>query len=492
MKGRRTATLFVEECQGQPVPGLPNVMIKPLSVYLKDVAGLDTFKGHDDDQRRKKRRKQLLALRDYVEKEFVPRDLTQTSQLVRLGAQALQKHYLGGAQPPVIISLPGSVTGAVRKSWKLAGCLGLADLQIFDEEGEPRTKTEIRGITHLHHALDACVIAFASLFLPRDGGAWELLLKRRLNPDEQRRARPCFGSRIEISKDGELRLFDLPSQFKEQCRLRLAERRVIQHLPADPSGLECKETVWRVFDSTDRHHSTRRLGRWLKQAGVAAPAPDAPTALIVCRKRKSPAETESVGGKVLRETKIWRWVFDIKDKSALLGFSPDGDPAHAKLKKLKAVKVLGDNFGLALDPEPTLIRPHKVWPQLQSLRNANGGKPVRVVRKGILIRVPKKGIRPKYEGVWMVRGVTLNQRAGFLLDLSAADQVHRRQPGCLENISVSTLLKCGLEVLRAPPAGFHQFTRQAETLHEVLQSPLRTERPQCLITSSASTRRNAR
>ena len=91
MKGKRTAVRFVEEFQGQPVQGLPQVMIKSLSAYLKDVEALETFKGHDDDQRRKKNRKRLLLLRDYVEKEFTPGDLTQTSQLVRLGAQALQK-----------------------------------------------------------------------------------------------------------------------------------------------------------------------------------------------------------------------------------------------------------------------------------------------------------------------------------------------------------------------------------------------------------------
>ena len=272
MKGRRTAALFVEECQSQPVPGLSNVSIKPLSVYLKDVVSLETFKGHEDDQRRKKRRKQLLALRDYVEKEFVPRDLTQTSQLVWLGAQALQKHYIGGLNPPIIISLPGSVTGSVRKSWDLVGCLGLANPQIFDEEKKPRTKGEIRGITHLHHALDACVLVFASILLPRDGGAWELLVKRRLSLDEQRRARGCFGLQIEISAGGELRLRDLPSQFKEQIRARLAERRVVQHLPVDPSGLECKETVWRVFDEADRHYSTRRLARWLAQSKITVPA----------------------------------------------------------------------------------------------------------------------------------------------------------------------------------------------------------------------------
>ncbi len=480
MKGRRTAALFIEECQSQPVPGLPNLAIKPLAVYWKDVAAMETFRGHTDDQRRKKRRKELLALRDYVEKEFVPRDLTQTSQLVRLGAQALQKHYLGSAHPPAIISLPGSVTGAVRKAWKLTGCLGLANPQIFDEAGEPRTKTEIRGITHLHHALDACVLAFASLFLPRDGAAWELLVKRRLSPDEQRRARTAFGPNVEISKDGELRLPDLPPQFKEQIRTRLAERRVVQHLPADPSGLECKETVWRVFDPADRHHSTRRLDRWLKQAGVVVPTPEATTALIVCRKRKSGTEKEGAGGKVLRETKIWRWVFDIKDKSALLGFAPEGDSARAKLKKLKAVKVLGDNFGLALDPEPTLLRPHKVWPQLQQLRSANEGKPSRIVRIGSLIRVPEKSGSADYRGVWMVRGCYLKQKGGFMVDLSPADYVeYRRVPGAFEGVRVATLLKCRLEVLRAPLCG-------------VPQSEVSRGESPCPSTSSALTRRSVR
>jgi len=464
MKGKRTAVRFVEEFQGQPVQGLPQVMIKPLSAYLKDVAALETFKGHDDDQRRKKNRKRLLLLRDYVEKEFTPGDLTQTSQLVRLGAQALQKHYVGLEKQPVITSLPGSVTGAVRKSWNLIGCLATANPQVLnpddlDEDGRPkvRTKTEIRGITHLHHALDACVLVFASHFLPRDGGAWELLVKRRLNADEQRRARTLFGSHIEITQDGELRLADLTPALKAQICERLKERRVVQHLPADLSGLRCKETVWRVFDPADSHPNSKRMARWLAQKKVAVPAPDAKTALIICRKRRAAdvAGEESAGGKVFRETKTWRWVYDIKDKSALLGLAPEGDAAAAKLKRIKAVKVLGDNFGLALDPEPTLIRPHKVWHQLDALRKANGGKPVRVVRKGTLIRVVRaKSAKVDYRGVRMVRGTTLNQRAGFLLDLSPADQIlYRGQPECFQNVSVATLMKCGLEVVKSPLCG---------------------------------------
>ncbi len=470
MKGKRTAVRFIEEFQGKPVDGMPNITIKTLTRYLKDVEALETFKGHDDDQRRKKNRKRLLALRDYVEKEFTPGDLTKTSQLVRLGAQALQRHYLAVDEPPVIASLPGSVTGAVRKSWNLLGCLATANPLVLNpadrgEDGRPRmhTKTDIRGITHLHHALDACVLGFASLFLPTDGGAQALLVKRRLNADEQQRARGHFGNMIAITQDGELRLADLAPHLKEQICARLKERRVVQHLPADLSGLRCKETVWRVFDPADPHPNSRRLAHWLGKKDIPIPEPDAKTALIICRKRRAAeaAGEEAAGGKVFRETKTWRWVYDIKDKTALLGLTPDGDPAEAKLKAIKAVKVMGDNFGLALDPilnpedQPTLIRPHKVWHQLDELRKKNGGKSVRVLRKGTLIRIERaKSATVDYRGVWMVRGTTLNQRAGFLIDLSPADQIaYRGEQGCRSNVSVATLLKCGLEVLKAPLCG---------------------------------------
>src|SRR5262249_36060142 len=62
-KGKRTALRFVEEEQGKQVPGLPQLMIKPLTAYLKAVEALEVFKGHEDDQRRKKNRKRLLLLR---------------------------------------------------------------------------------------------------------------------------------------------------------------------------------------------------------------------------------------------------------------------------------------------------------------------------------------------------------------------------------------------------------------------------------------------
>jgi CRISPR-associated endonuclease Csn1 len=470
MKGNRTAVQFVEEFQSQPVPGRPNITIKTLTNFLKDVDALETFKGHDDDQRRKKNRQRLLKLRDYVEKEFTPGDLTKTSQLVRLGAEALQRAYVDAKAKPVIVSLPGSVTAAARKSWNLAGCLAAANPNVLnaedlDENGKPRVhrKTELRGITHLHHALDASIIAFTSHLLPCDGGAWkkeavELLAKRRCTATEQAQLRLLLRGSVAFTAEGQPQLTALPQELCDQLRARLAERRVVQHLPASMGDMVSDQTVWRLFDPADTHPNAKRLARWLAAAGVEVPAPEAKTVLIITRKRKAapkPGEKpEGAGGKVFHEGKTWRWVYDIKAKDALLGFAPAGDPAQSKLKPFKAVKVLGDNFGIALDPEPTLIRPLHVWRQLQALRAANGGKWPRVVRKGSIIRVMMKAPRADYRGVWTVRGVNYKQRDGYILGIAPCDFVpDRRVPGVFESASLETLMKCGLEILRAPLCG---------------------------------------
>ena len=438
--------------------------------YEAFVKALDT-KGHADDERRKKNRKRLMMIEHYVEKEFTPGDLTKTSQLVRLGAEALQRAYLNEKVKPTIVSLPGSVTGAVRKSWNLAGCLEAANKNVMnvedlDDNGKPRVhrKTELRGITHLHHALDASTLAFTSHLLPCDGGVWkrevvELLSKRRCNPAEQSQLRHLLRWNVTFTKEGQPVLGEITDELRRQLRARLAERRVVQHLPASMADMMSDQTVWRLFDPADPHPNAKRLARWLAAAEVVVPAPEAKTALIITRKRKSapkPGEKEeSAGGKVFHEGEIWRWVYDIKAKDALLGFAPSGNPAESKLKPFKAVKVLGDNFGIALDPEPTLIRPLHVWRQLQALKAVNGGKWPQVIRNGMLIRVLRaKSAKVDYHGVWMVRGVTLNQRAGYLVDLSPPDQIrYRGEEGCFQNVSLETLRKCGLEVLRSPLCG---------------------------------------
>lgn len=398
MKGKRTAALFIEQEQSKPVPDAPQLSIKPLATYLKEVDALETFKGHDDDIRRKRNRKRLLLLRDYVEKEFTPRDLTQTSQLVRLGAQALERRYLGDTEKPVIISLPGSVTGSVRKAWSTLGCLAAANPQVLDSKThELRTKTEIRDITHLHHALDACTLAFASCFLPRDGGAWELLVKRRLNPQEQARAREYFKGNVEFDADGTLRLMPLPELFLSQIRTRLSERRVVQHIPAEVRGLRAELNAWRVvqIEEGDVH-----LRQRMRQPDGTRPAK---------------TKKEKVG--------------------KLVGLLP------GKLHLLKAALVIADNFGLALDPEPQIIPFHNVWNRLRELRASNGNKPVRVLRNGMLIHIP----RGKFVGAWRIFSVK-NNTSGIALDIGRPDVVRlqNKTEGHKINVLLSSLLRDGL------------------------------------------------
>jgi len=448
LKGNRTALRFVEEFQGQAVPGRPDLTVVTLKQYQAFLDRLDTGRGHDDDKKRKKRRKEALQLKDYVDKEFTPRDLTQTSHLVRLGAQLLERVYLPQKQKPVITSIPGSVTGAVRKSWRLIGCLAGIN-QSLPADSEDISKSDLRESTHMHHALDACVQVLASHLLPRDGGIWEILLKRRLNVQEQQIAKARLKGIAEIDSEGRLRLADLPVPLKAQIRERLFEKRVFQHIPADQGGLACDQTVWRVFDPLDEHPSAQRLAKWFNALKIEIPAADAETVLIVCRKRKDGLGAE--GGKLLHAGKTWRWVYDLKAKSALIGLSPK-DPERAKLKQIKAVKVLGDNYGLALDPEPTILRPIKVWEQLAELRAKNGGKRPRVLRKGSLFHIPNKTGRADYRGTWVVRSIK-SKANGLHLAICTPDRVDcdgAGQTDAFGNVKLATLLADGLVVFHRP------------------------------------------
>src|SRR5690606_23829339 len=102
-----------------------------------------------------------------------------------LAAQVVREPFTGIKEPPTIVALPGSVTGTVRRSWDLLGCLSAATPAVLDSDGSVKTKTEIREITHLHHALDACVIGLAAHFIPNRGDVWRLLSERRLRPEQQ-------------------------------------------------------------------------------------------------------------------------------------------------------------------------------------------------------------------------------------------------------------------------------------------------------------------
>jgi CRISPR-associated endonuclease Csn1 len=406
-KARRTAWQFVSEEQGKPVPDLPNLSIMSLSRYKQSIEGLEAFKGHDDDKRRKKRRKELLLLPRYEEKEFMPRDLTQTSQLVRLGAQVLRKN-LPHLTTGDITSLPGSITGTVRKSWRVLCCLATANRQVLDEHGEAKNKTDIRDITHLHHALDACVLGLASHFIPNDGRIWELIVKRSPNDSEKRQleALGVFG----FNADKRFEMLDLDKKLKEQIRQRLAEKRVIQHIPARMDGLRVEQNTWRVVAVKD--------GEVILKQRVRQPDGTRPEKTA----EEKPAK--------------------------LLGLAPVN--GQGKLATNKGALVIPENYGVALDPQPAIIPFHKVWPRLQELKKANGGKMPRILRNGQLIRV-KEG---NFKGLWRVFSAK-NNATGMALDIGSPDVVRlkNKTEGHKINVRLASLLKGGLEPIRSPLSG---------------------------------------
>ncbi len=396
-KGKRTAWQFIEQEQGKPVPDAPNLSIISLSRYKAFVENLDSRKGHDDDKRRKKKRKELMLLPRYEEKEFTPRDLTQTSQLVRLGAQTLRRVFAGGKKQPVIVSLPGSVTGTVRKAWKILGCLSLANPQVLDEAGGIRSKTEIRDITHLHHALDACVLGLASYFIPNNGRIWELILRRNLTDSEKRELESLGVFAFNAENRFEMR--DLDSRIKEQIRNRLAEKRVVQHIPARMSGLRVEQNIWRVV-SVEGEEAT--IQQRMRAPDGTLPAPK--------------QATEKIG--------------------RLLGLQ--GNSSVGKLMRLKGALVIPDNFGVALDPEPTIIPFHNVWPRISQLRAANGGKYPRILRNGGLVVIAKGNNK----GIWRV----ISTEATGRVRITFPDTVRRiESPPNYKKVSLSSLLRDGLK-----------------------------------------------
>jgi CRISPR-associated endonuclease Csn1 len=422
-KGARTAWQFIQDCGGKTVPDAPHLAIVTPEKFKKHVEGLDT-RGHLDDYRRKKRRKEFFLLPAYEEKTrtFTPGQLTQTSQLVRLAAQVVREPFAKLPEPPQLVAMPGSVTGAVRKSWNVLGCLSAASPGVLETitlpdgttQQQVRTKTEIRDITHLHHALDASVLALAAHFIPNRGDVWRLLAERRLSAAQQTEL-AALGL-FDFDERGQFRLRDLGAGLKVQLRERLAERRVVQHVPADMSGLRIEENTRGIIK--------RDSGR------------------VFLRQRKRNAE-----GKV---------VVNLTEESEgkVIGL-PRTDGSGGKLAALHGVRVIDSNFGVAIlddtalpPSERFIIIPHeRVWKRIKELKARNGGGNPLVLRNGMQVAVPTG----RYQGHWMIRGVQLNQRTGMLVDLSFPDFINYRLPGRIEsrqNVSLKTLLKDGLRLVR--------------------------------------------
>ncbi|MES1180329.1 MAG: type II CRISPR RNA-guided endonuclease Cas9, partial [Verrucomicrobiota bacterium] len=406
MKRKQTAVQFMkamdgksvciinEKGQTEKVDGMPNLSLlqfRDFKVFV-DKLKIRGAGEHEQDKERRLRRKRLLEIENYEQKEFLPRDLTQTSQLARLGAQVLRKN-LPHLTTGNVTSLPGSVTGTVRKGWNLLGCLATAAPQVKEADGSIKNKTDIRNLTHLHHALDACVLGLASHYLPNNGGLWEVMIKR--NPNDADKALLRSTGYFDFDSEGRFGLTELPDALKEQIRQRLAEKRVVQHIPADMSGMRVEENTRSAV---------------LKGNGKYDLNPPHDKGALPVKK--------------------------------LVGLQPTN--GNGKLKPQRGVRVITDNFGVAvLDNNPEqrfqIIPWFKVWPRLykgigdeKSLVEQNGGKPPRILRNGMLIRIGKfrvlKPTRILENSVWMVDSI--GDFDGVIkADLKPCDVVNTRFEG---------------------------------------------------------------
>jgi hypothetical protein len=413
IKKNRTGLQFIEEMNlPENAKERDRLGVCTVKEYRAFVEGLDTRRGHDDDRKRKRRRQGLLLLGKWEEKAegFLPKDLTVTSQLVRLGQQSVQR-ALPHLEAHQVTALPGSVTAVLRNGWKLLGLLARANPNVKDSEtGELKIKTEIREITHLHHALDACTIGLAEMYFPRNGGLWTLITKR--NPNELEKQQLVALGIFKPDSKGQLHLVDdLDEALKDQIAGCLMEKRVVQHVPKDISGMKVEENTRRVVSITDG---------W---------------AVLLQQKRNEKT------GKLERKP-IERPVRN------LVGLK------EGKLSKQKGVRVITDNYGVAiLDALPhdapreeryVIVPWHRVWHRLKELQVKNGGKKPEVIRAGDLIQLtgPQGTQR-----ILQVFGSGLARRDGLYFDVGEPDDVSRqkmlylggflREKGCLVKRSLS-------------------------------------------------------
>jgi len=442
-KGQRTAIQFIHDLN------LPENRqykdrfgIKTEAQFRRDVDALwpksDPFKRAraggpkpTDDEARCWRRKQFLLKETWDEKEFTPADLTKTRHIVKLAAQQLESAFLElpQEQRPPVIPLIGAVTAAFRdKSWKLIGELAAVNpivKETLDKGANDwkagknfNPKKAIREITYLHHALDALTLGLiTNLLVPTgyrslDGELARVIVKGKLTVDKEkdldelaafrslcaRMRLPRFGS---IDNKNRLFIEGLSEPVKKQIRQCLAEKRVVQHIPARMDGLPVDQNMW-------------RLKGW-KSDGKAILEKHSRDA---SGKRK--LDTPKAGA-------------DNKDR--LFGWQPED--GQGKLKQLKAVLITNENFGVALTkPQPVIIPFHKVWKKLQELPKDHDGKKPKVVRAGALIEVP----RGNHKGSWRIFSIK-NNANGVAFALGQRDGLH--PDNSKQNVLVRQLLKDG-------------------------------------------------
>ena len=385
------------------VPGRDNLVIQSESAYRKFVEGLKIF-GHDDDHKRQKRRRQNLLRLKSDDAGMTEGMLTRTSYITTLAMKAIRGYFAGCGRTPEIVAIPGRVTAMLRNQWNIMGILAEIDGRVKDETGRLRLKQEIRGITHMHHAVDAITLGLAATFIPRDGTFWAAMCKRRVRNDEK----AMLGSTgiFRFSAHNEPQLVELPPYLRAAIRDALAEQRVVVHQPQEKAGLKVQQNTWGVERVEGNSAFIRQRER------------DEKTGKITVKR-----DRVSVG--------------------KAFGMRPTN--GEGKLKAIKGVLLPDVNYGIALTREPVVIHHQKVWGKIAALRDANGGKMPQILRRGDIISVASGG----YAGVWRVASIKDNHN-GISIDVVKPNAVKIASGVSYAKVNVllKTVMRNGLEVLK--------------------------------------------
>ncbi len=402
-KGARTGLQFIRDCAGKRVPGHDNLVILTESKYKGLVDSLKIF-GHNDDRKRQKRRKQNLLRLKSDESGMTDGMLTRTSHITTLAMKAMRGYFAECGRMPEIVSIPGRVTAILRNQWNILGILAEVDERVKTENGRLRLKQEIRGITHMHHAVDAITLGLAATFIPHDGTFWATMCKRRVKNEEKE----MLGSLgiFRFSAHNEPRLVELPNYLRKSIKEALSEQRVVVHQPQERAGLKVQQNVWGI----------ERVEN----------------GLVHIHQRSRDEKT----GKITKKK-------DIIAIGKAFGLNPTG--GHGKLKSIKGVLLPDVNYGVALLNEPVVLRHQHVWGQLAALAQRNNGRIPKVLRRGDLIEVPTGG----YAGIWRVASVKDNKGA-LAVDIITPSAIKAQNGVAFSkiNVTLNTLLKNNLKILK--------------------------------------------
>lgn len=233
-----------------------------------------------------------------------------------------------------------------------------------------------------------------------------MLLKRKLNEADLAKLHE-LGSMSAFMLDASMRMHlkPIPFDISKSLILALEERRVVYHIPADMSGAMLDTQYKRLIESDGKLYLKNRA------------------------QEENNAKQRKKERKALKEVK----------PNKVIGL------LSSKLKAIKAALVINENYGIALDPEPTIIRHAGVYKALNKLHKENHYKPVRILRTGMLISITKHK-DSKRNRQWRIASVKENAY-GPALDLQhpdAAISAKDKAPQNWREASLKSLINSGL------------------------------------------------